>query len=151
MRSSKWALVPCLMVLAVAAAGCGSSGAIATGACANAHGHHKIKVAIKMGAVYVSFKHWVSSPLKAGAFKKGSPGRTKALVKAGAALVADAAILNSIRGEVADDKQLCHILTPFEHVASIMAVTGSKLKNGQGTEQELKGASSLLDTVKNAV
>lgn len=163
MRSFKWALLPCLIAVlaALAIAGCGSSSSngsagtgtasAAGGACATAHGHHKIKVGLKVAAVYASFKHWVYSPLRAGAFKSGAPGKTKALVKAGVALVADAALLKSVRGDVADDKTLCHVLTPFERLESFMGTAGSKLKSGHGTEQDLNQASGLVEAVKSKV
>ncbi len=41
----------------------------------------KAKLVLHIGAAYVLFKHWVYTPWKEGKFKKGAPGRTKAIVK----------------------------------------------------------------------
>jgi hypothetical protein len=55
------------------------------GACdGGSHFFAKTKFALHVGLAVASFKHFIYSPYRAGAFKKGAPGRIKALIKAGA-------------------------------------------------------------------
>jgi hypothetical protein len=47
----------------------------------------KTRFVADLGIAYYCFHHWVSKPYKGGEFQNGSPHRTKAVIKAGAALL----------------------------------------------------------------
>src|SRR5579871_1521603 len=47
----------------------------------------KVRFATDLGVAFFAFHHFVQAPYKAGAFAKGAPHRTKALVKGGVALL----------------------------------------------------------------
>lgn len=83
-----------LIVVALVLAGCGSSAKVATTtnaqgktelACSGKVRFAKTKFVLHAGLAFGAFHRYILKPYRAGAFAKGAPGRTKALVKAGAA------------------------------------------------------------------
>ena len=84
----------CLTVLVVlVAAGCGSGAKVATTtnaqgktelACSGKVHFAKTKFVLHAGLAFGAFHRYILKPYRTGAFAKGAPGRTKALVKAGA-------------------------------------------------------------------
>lgn len=162
MRYKKWfaclTLVCLLAVAMVSSVGCGSSdtstnaAVLARNPCAYAHHGiwRKAKIVAKVGGVYVSFKKWVYDPMKAGDFKKGAPGRTKTMAKAGATLLVDAALLHSLRDDVVEDKTFCHILTPYNKLVATLRVIGNKLKSGTATATDVNGLKGMVNSIKHA-
>ena len=95
MRSLTLLLLVCALVpAALVASGCGSDTKVVTGT--NSSGQAttrtvpdvkfaKTKFVLHTGLAIGAFRRWIYKPWKAGTFKKGADGRTKALVKAAAA------------------------------------------------------------------
>ncbi len=88
------ALVVFAVAAVVVATGCGSKAKVATTtnaqgktalACAGRVRFAKTKFLLHSGLAFGSFHRYILKPYRAGKFQKGTPGRTKALVKAGAA------------------------------------------------------------------
>ena len=93
MRRLPALLIVCLALsAALVASGCGdktvtttgSNGQTTTRTVPNVH-FAKTKFLLHSGLALGSLKRWIVTPYSNGAFKKGAPGRTKALAKAAAA------------------------------------------------------------------
>jgi hypothetical protein len=90
----KAASIVTALALTATVAGCGSGATVATTtnaqgkaqlACAGKIHFAKTKFLLHAGLAFGAFHRYILKPYQAGALKKGAPGRTKALVKAGAA------------------------------------------------------------------
>ena len=87
---SRWVAAACLLVTVLALAACGGT---TTSTTTNAAGQTvvtchtsfaKTKFVLHAGLALGAFHRYIYKPYRAGLFKKGASGRTKALVKAGA-------------------------------------------------------------------
>ena len=82
-----------LLAVSLAASGCGKAKVTTTTsaqgqtglACVGHVRFAKTKFVLHSGLAFGAFHRYILKPYRAGAFRKGTPGRTKALVKAGAA------------------------------------------------------------------
>ncbi len=82
-----------LILVVLAAAGCGDAKVTTTTnaqgktglACSGTVRFPKVKFALHAGLAFGAFHRYILKPYRSGAFRKSAPGRTKALVKAGAA------------------------------------------------------------------
>ena len=92
----------------------------------------KTRFAADMGLAFFAFRHWVYTPYKAGAFQSGAPGRTKTLIKGGAALLfavnrvkrADTIAHNS-------KSPLLHkLVAPLDALQNEYTTLGQKMKGG---------------------
>jgi len=66
----------------------------------------KTKFVLHTGLALGAFKRWIYNPWRAGTFKKGAGGRTKALVKAGLAAAFTANELKNARNAALSDDRL---------------------------------------------
>jgi hypothetical protein len=89
----KCACAVLVLALALSAVGCGSGSKVTTTtnaqgktglACAGRVHFAKTKFVLHAGLAFGAFHRYILKPYRAGTFKKGAPGRRKALVKAGA-------------------------------------------------------------------
>ncbi len=86
------ATIAVLLVTGLALAGCGTktvsktgaNGVVTTETVPSVH-FAKTKFVIHVGLAFGAFHRYIYDPYKAGAFRAGAGGRTKALLKAGAA------------------------------------------------------------------
>jgi len=116
MRSLTLLLLVCALVpAALVASGCGSDTKVVTGT--NSSGQAttrtvpdvkfaKTKFVLHTGLAIGAFRRWIYKPWKAGTFKKGADGRTKALVKAAAAGAFTANELRLARNAALSDDKL---------------------------------------------
>jgi hypothetical protein len=129
------------LVVALAAAGCGSSAKVAT--TTNAEGAKsltcsghvrlaKTKFVLHAGLAVGAFHRYILKPYQAGAFRKGTPGRTKALVKAGtAALFAYHELKVARTDAVCDGPQLRKLAGSLSNALSALSALRA-LKTGTG-------------------
>lgn len=116
----------------------------------------KAKLVIHVAAAYVLFKHWVYTPWKAGKFKKGASGRTKAIVKG-----VLAALVGVHELHVAlNDAKLCGAGAKMQGVLNKITGNLNALKSGASTApnsavnsnvSQLNKAWSTLNSLKGGL
>lgn len=134
------AIVLVLAALVVAAAGCGGAKVTTTTnaqgqktlACSGNVHFARTKFVLHAGLAYGAFHRYILKPYRAGAFRKGADGRTKALVKAGAAALFAYHELRVARTDaVCDGATLRRLATSLSNaLASIKSLAA--LKSGLG-------------------
>jgi hypothetical protein len=112
-----------LLVLVLAVSACGSSSTTTTTTAAgkvvvSCHiSFAKTKFALHAGIAAAGFYRYIFNPYRAGAFKKGAPGRTKALAKAAAtALVVVHELRVAANDARCDGSALKHVAEPLSAV-----------------------------------
>lgn len=129
------------LVPLAAATGCGGKDKVVT--TTNAQGQvstrtvpsvrfAKLKFVLHAGLAYGAFHRYVYKPYRTGAFKSGANGRTKALVKAGAAALFAANELRLARRAALSDDRLRAIGDKIAGLAPKLNPLASGLKSGQG-------------------
>jgi hypothetical protein len=155
------ATIAVLLALAVAVAGCGTktvtqtsaNGAVTTETVPNVH-FAKTKFVIHMGLAFGAFHRYIYDPYRAGAFKSGAGGRTKALVKAGAAALYAVHELKTAREDALSDEHLRPLAEKIEGLLGSLTSLGSSLKGGSldaGAIAAAAGAVSSLGTESSGV
>jgi len=131
------ALTAVTLVLAVTAAGCGTktvtqtgaNGVVSTKTVANVH-FAKTKFVIHLGLAFGAFHRYIYNPFRAGAFSSGSAGRTKALVKAGAAALFAVHELKTAREDALSDERLRPLAEKVEGLLGRLTTLGGVFKGG---------------------
>jgi hypothetical protein len=130
-----------LVALALFAAACGSGAKVSTTtnaqgkttlACSGRVHFAKTKFVLHAGLAFGAFHRYILRPYRAGALRQGTPGRTKALVKAGAAALFAYHELKVARTDaVCDGPKLRHLA---DSLSSALAALNSlrALKAGTG-------------------
>ncbi|OAR25613.1 hypothetical protein A8W25_08510 [Streptomyces sp. ERV7] len=98
------------------------------------------------GAAY----QWIVKPFKAGKFKKGTKGRTFALVKAG---LAGAFTYNRLKAAVNNakgDPLLSKAVAPLSSGIDSLKNLGSKLRKGDATDADVGMFENVINGVKDA-
>ncbi|MFG2144374.1 hypothetical protein ACGFRG_09290 [Streptomyces sp. NPDC048696] len=98
------------------------------------------------GAAY----QWIVKPFKAGKFKKGTKGRTVALVKAG---VAGAFTYNRLKAAVRNaegDPLLSKALAPLSSGIESLKNLPAKLRKGDATDADIGSFENVIGGVKGA-
>jgi hypothetical protein len=146
-----------LVALALAAAACGSGAKVATTTnprgertltCAGRVHFAKTKFVLHAGLAFGAFHRYVLRPYRVGAFQPGRSGRTKALVKAGAAALFAYHELKVARTDaVCDGAKLRHLA---QSLSTALAALNSlrALKTGAGLGA-IGLAGQALDRVGN--
>jgi hypothetical protein len=148
------ASVACLACVALLLAGCGGKTTTTT---TNSAGRTvvtchiplaKTKFLLHTGLAFAAFHRYIEQPWRAGAFESGAPGRTKALVKAGAsALVVFHELQIAYQDAHCDGPVLAKLAAP---VASASAVFQSmKTALAHGDLSGIAQGSSLLATLSS--
>lgn len=140
-----------------AAGGAGVSSAVARASAATTCPAKSTKKAAKTlfvvdaGVAAGAFKKWIYSPWKAGAFKKGTKGRIKAMVKAAVAGAFVVNRLNAAKVNAQSDPLLCKLtIGPITKLTSSIQGLVGKAKTGRLTPADVGDSSSLLDQFKSA-
>lgn len=139
-------LTALLLVLALAgatlgAAGCGggSNGSSASGVSGGKVHFAKTKFLIHAGLAFGAFHHFIYKPFRAGGFRKGAPGRTKALIKAGAAGLFTYHEVKIALRDAQSSKTLSKLVSPLTALQNRVSGLGPKLKGGNVNPGELNG------------
>jgi hypothetical protein len=109
----------------------------------------KTRFATDLGVAYFCFHHFVYKPYKDGAFTAGAPHRTKALLKAGAALLfamnrvkkADSIAHNS------KSPTLQHIAGSLDRMTAAFGSIGQRFKGGQFDPKDIDTLNSSVGDV----
>jgi hypothetical protein len=149
------------LVALLALAGCGSSGggsgsslgsstAVGTSAAscptASTKSLAKTKFALHAGLAFGTFHRYIYRPYQAGKFRKGTSGRTFALVKAAATAALDYREIKLAAQDVQADPTLCKtIAAPLAKLTSVFSSSTKNLAKGDTTG--LGNANGLISQV----
>jgi hypothetical protein len=131
------ALALALLALVAGTAGCGTktvavtsaNGQVTTRTVPNVH-FAKTKFALHMGLAFGAFHHYVYEPYRAGAFRSGSRGRVKALLKAASGAVFAVHELRTARDDALSDSRLRPLAEKVERLLAKLTSLGGALKGG---------------------
>lgn len=148
------ALLAVLLVLAVAATGCGSktitqtgtNGALTTKTVPNVH-FAKTKFVLHVGLAFGAFHRYIYKPYQAGAFKSGANGRVKALLKAGTAALFAAHELKTARDDALSDDRLRPLAEKVEGLLKRLTSLGGSLKGGSFDPAAIVGAAGAVSSL----
>ncbi len=104
-----------------------------------------------LGVAYFCFHHWVMNPYREGAFAPGTPHRTAAIVKGGAALlfaVHEVRVSQRI-AEHSKDPLLQKLDAGLGGLTSSFSSIGQKLKSGQFDPKDIGQLTSQTTTVQS--
>ena len=109
----------------------------------------KTRFAADMGLAFFAFRHWVYSPYKTGAFQTGAPGRTKAMIKGGAALLF---AVNRIKraDTIAHNSRspLLHkLVEPLDALQNEYTTLGQKMKGGNFDPSQVDRVNGHLNDI----
>ena len=102
----------------------------------------KTRFAVDLGEAFFSFRHFVYTPYKEGKFESGAPGRTKALVKGGVALLFAVNRIKAADNIAHKSKSpLLHKLAgTLDNLQNEYSTLGQKLKGGQFNPADIETA-----------
>lgn len=142
--------------LLLTASGCGSKSKTVTSTGANGQAttqtvpsvhFAKTKFVLHTGLAFGAFHRYIYKPFQAHSFKKGAPGRTKALVKAGAAgLFAVHELKQSNRAALSDDR-LRPLAQKVDGLGGQLATLAAQLKGGVFNAGAISTAASAVDAL----
>jgi hypothetical protein len=146
-------LVLCSVLAALVVAGCGSSTKTVT--TTNAQGKQvtqtvpdikfaKTKFLVHSGLAFGAFHRYILKPYRAGSFKKGAPGRTKSLAKAGAAGLFAVHELKVARKDALADDHLRPLANRLDAAVGRLGSLSSVLKGGGLNPGGLLGAAGAI-------
>jgi hypothetical protein len=146
-----------LALLTFAAAGCGSktvtttnaNGAVATSTVPNVH-FAKTKFVLHLGAAFGAFHRYIYKPFRAGAFRSGTQGRVKAMLKAGTAALFAVHELKTAREDALSDDRLRPLAAKVEALLSRFGGLGSSLKSGALNVGAITGAAGAVSSLGSA-
>ena len=167
------ALVMGLMILFSAATACGSSSTSTPSATSTSRtasstisqtaspstascpsvGTEKIprpRCSADLALTYEAFHRYLYKPYKAGAFRKGASGRTKAIIKAGLATAAIVKLLSNAKENAAADPTLCKFVPSMDTIKASLSNLANKIRGGTATSSDADSTNSLFEQLKNA-
>lgn len=146
--------VSALSVLVVASTGCGSDKTkVVTSTGANGQVQTttvpdvkfaKTKFILHAGLAFGAIKRWIYNPWKAGTFKSGAEGRTKALVKAAAAGAFAVTQLNSAKKAAMSDEKLRGLVEKIQGLTGNVQGLLPGLKSGSFDPTQISGLAGQL-------
>lgn len=109
----------------------------------------KTRFVTDLGVAYFAFHHWVWKPYKAGAFAAGAPHRTKALVKAGLAMLFAANRVQAANNLAHKSKSplLQKLAGSVDSMQSAFLGLGQRLKSGNFDAKNVEDANGALGSV----
>ncbi len=163
MRRTKVVIIGVLLVLLAACGGNGSKNTAgakpsggatptASGACASAGTVHfaKTKFVLHAGLAFGAFHRYIYNPYRAGTFKAGAPGRTKALAKAGASALFVAHEVKAARDAAAGDPTLCKLAAPLDSLSGLATTLAPGLTGGSFNPIQLLDLNKRIDDLKSS-
>lgn len=152
-------LILLLAVLALVLSACGdetktvtekgSSGEATTRTVPNVR-FAKTKFLVHSGLAFGAFHRYILKPYKAGKLKKGAPGRTKALVKAGVAGAFAAHEVKQARRAALSDDTLRPLVSRVDGVIARLGPLAAALKGGSLNPADLAGAAAAVESLSKA-
>jgi hypothetical protein len=148
-----------LLAAALVVAGCGDktktvtstgpNGQVTTQEVPDVH-FAKTKFVLHAGLAFGAFHRYVYKPYRAGSLKKGAPGRTKALIKAGAASLFAAHELKQARRAALSDDRLRPLATKVDELARRLGPLAAALKGGSFNPIDVVGAAGAVSDLGNS-
>ena len=127
----------------------GSNGQLTTASVPDVH-FAKTKFILHTGIAFGAFHRYIYKPYRAGSFKKGAPGRTKALVKAaGADALAVRELSQARRAALSDDK-LRPLAQKVTGLSSKLGGLAGALKGGSFNPTDIIGAAGAVTALGGA-
>ena len=158
-RPLTFAVALSLVVLAMAAAGCGSStktvaqtsasGQVTTVTVPVVH-FAKTKFLVHVGLAVGAFHHYVYKPLTSGQLRSGAPGRTAALLKAGAATVFAVHELKVANTDALADPHLRPLAERIDGLLTRLTSLGGTLKAGALSPAAILGSAGAVSALVGA-
>jgi hypothetical protein len=108
----------------------------------------KTRLLADLALTYGAFHRYLYNPYKAGAFRSGAPGRTKALVKAGLASAAIVKLLSNARKNAAADPTLCKFVPNIDSIKDSLGGLTNKVRGGTATPGDLDSTSGMFEQLK---
>jgi hypothetical protein len=109
----------------------------------------KTRLLADLALTYGAFHRYVYNPYKAGSFRQGANGRTKAIIKAGLASAAIVKLLSNAGKNAAADPTLCKFVPNINNIKSSLSSLVNKVKGGTASSSDVDGTNSLFDQLKN--
>jgi len=129
-----------------------STGAAAAGAqcpSSNTKNFAKTRFVLHTGEAFGAFHRYLYKPYQAGSFRKGTPGRLKAFVKAGAAALFIKRQVRLATEDVKANPTLCKaVAAPLAKVGDTISGAVSKLKGGDASG--ITDANTSIDGIKSS-
>jgi len=109
----------------------------------------KSRFVLHTGEAFGAFHRYLYKPYKAGSFRKGTPGRLKAFVKAGAAALFIKRQVRLATEDVKANPTLCKaVAAPLAKVGDTISGAVSKLKGGDASG--ITDANTSIDGIKSS-
>lgn len=120
--------------------------------CASAGTRHfqKTRLVADLGLAYGAFHRYLYKPYQAGSFRKGSSGRTVAIIKGTAAGAAIAKLMKNAAENAQADPTLCKYAPSMSAISSALSGLGGQLAGG-GVVGGLAQSEGLFSKLKSAV
>ena len=118
----------------------GGTAAAASHTPARAHLFDKTRFAFHLGLAYFAFHHFVYKPYRAGAFRAGSPHRTRSIIKAGVALLVTAHEVRKAYdiARKSNSRVLHALIKPMDTLIAKSNAVANKLRGGQYNDAEVR-------------
>ena len=116
----------------------------ATGACADEAGQVQ-----QPSTATAPDSRYLYKPYKAGAFRKGAEGRTKAIIKAGLATAVILKLLSNAKKNAEADPTLCKFVPNIDTIKASLSNLVAKVKGGSATSGDADSTNSLFEQLKS--
>lgn len=149
--SSSKSTPPATSTSQAAPGGAGQATSAAPASCASA-GTRKIpktRLLADLGLTYGLFHRYLYKPYKAGSFRRGTSGRTKAIAKATVASAAIIKLLDNARKNAAADPALCRYVPNMDNIKNSLSSLTGRIKDGTATSSNVDSTSNMFNELKN--
>jgi hypothetical protein len=109
----------------------------------------KTRLLADLALTYGAFHRYLYKPYKAGAFRKGAEGRTKAIIKAGLATAVILKLLSNAKKNAEADPTLCKFVPNIDTIKASLSNLVAKIKGGSATSGDADSTNSLFEQLKS--
>ena len=109
----------------------------------------KARLLADLALTYGAFHRYLYKPYKAGAFRKGANGRTKAIIKAGLATAVILKLLSNAKKNAEADPALCKYVPTMDTIKASLSTLAAKIRGGTATSSDADSTNSLFEQLKN--
>jgi len=158
-RLAAFVIAVLISAFALSAVGCGNStktitqtganGQSTTRTVPNVH-FAKTKFVLHAGLAFGAFHRYIYKPLRQGAFKKGTPGRLKAVLKAGAAGLFAVHELRLAHDDALSSDLLRPLADRVDGLGNNLGALAAKLKGGLVNPAEIASSAAAVDALGGA-
>ena len=109
----------------------------------------KTRLLADLALTYGAFHRYLYKPYKAGAFRKGASGRTKAIIKAGLATAVIVKLLSNAKKNAAADPTLCKFVPSIDNIKASLSNLANKIRGGSATSSGADSTNSLFEQLRS--